>query len=106
MNLFHWDTATSLAIVLSFVIPALSALLAKGKIPANVAGALTLLIAALNGFFTEWAESSGPTHFDWKTAAGIAAFSYLVAVASHYGLWRDTKVQAELLAAGNKQAAA
>lgn len=106
MNLFHWDTATSLAVVLSFVIPALSALLAKGKVPQNVAGALTLLIAALNGFFTEWADSSGPTHFDWKTAAGIAAFSFLVAVASHYGLWKDTKIQNDLLAVGNKPAAA
>lgn len=105
MNLFHWDTATSLSVVLSFVIPALSALAARGKIPANVAGLITMLISALNGFFTEWAESSGPTHFDWKTAAGIALFSYLVAVASHYGLWRGTETQAHLLAVGNQKAA-
>lgn len=106
MNIFVWNTATSLAVVLSFVIPALSALLAKGKVPANVAGALTALIAAINGFFTGWANSSSLTHYNWKTAAGIAIFSYLVAVASHYGLWKGTATESKLLAVGNKPAAA
>lgn len=102
MNLLHWDTAQTLAVVLSFVIPALSALLARGKVPANVAGVLTLLISAIGGFATEWADSSNSTHYDWKTAAGVAAFSYAVAVLSHFGLWKGTETHNALLAAGNK----
>lgn len=101
MNIFVWNTSTSLAVLLSFVIPALSALLARGKVPANVAGALTMLIAAINAFFTGWANSSSLTHYNWKTAAGVAVFSYLVAVAAHYGLWKDTKINNDLLAVGN-----
>lgn len=101
MNLFHWDTATTLAVVLSFVIPALSAAAARGKIPANVAGGITLVVAALNGFFTEWADSSSATHYDWKSAAGIALFSLGVAILSHYGLWKGTDTEGHLLAIGN-----
>lgn len=102
MNIFVWNTATSLAVVLSFVIPLLSALLAKGKVPANVAGALTMLIAAINGFVTSWVNSGHLNNYDWKTAAGVAIFSYLVAVASHYGLWKGTDTQNKALAVGNK----
>jgi hypothetical protein len=41
MNLLHWDTAQTLSAVLSVLIPGVSALLARGKVPANVAGFLT-----------------------------------------------------------------
>lgn len=103
MNLFHWDTAQTLAVMASLIIPGVSALLAKGKIPANVAGFLTLVLAAVTGFVTTWADSSNSTHYDWKTAAGTALFSLVVAVGAHYGFWKGTEVQAHLLAIGNSR---
>lgn len=101
MNLFHWDTAQTLAVLSGLIIPGVSALLAKGKIPANVAGFLTLVLAAVSGFVAEWATSSNATQYDWKTAAGVSLFSLLVAIGAHYGFWKGTEVQAHLLAIGN-----
>lgn len=101
MNIFNFTTAEALALVVSLVIPGLSALLARGKVPQNVAGFITLVLAAANGFFTGWADSSSISHYDWKNALGVGIYSLIVAIASHYGFWKSTETEAHLLAVGN-----
>jgi hypothetical protein len=104
MNILAPNTALILALVVSIVIPLVAALLTRAKIPANVTGVITMFLAAVNGFATEWAQSSNATHYDWKSAAGISLFSFIVAVASHYGVWKSTTLEAQLLAVGSKTA--
>jgi len=84
-SVFHPDTAIVLAIVLSWAIPALSALVARTHV---MAGFLTLLIAAVNGFVSQWAAAPDVAHYDWKSALLVALVSFLVAVGGHYGLWK------------------
>ena len=94
------NTATLLTLLTAVVIPAVSALLAKGKVPANVAGLITPMLAAASGFLAEWAQQ--PNHYDWRQGAINAVMAYVVAVLSHYGLWKGTAAQDALLRVGNQ----
>ena len=105
MNLFHPDTALILSITLSVFIPLLSAAIRWRKLPADLVGVLTLVISAINGFVTEWAESSDVNHYDWRTALGIMLYSLIFAVAAHYGFWKNTSITNNLLVLGTKKKA-
>lgn len=102
MNLFHPDTAMVLSLVLSVFIPLLSSLLGRAHWPSEVLGIFTLAISTVNGFFTEWSESSNSHHYDWKTALGIALGSFVFASLGRIVLWVGTKTDAQLLAVGSK----
>lgn len=102
IDLSHLSTATALALILSVFIPLVSALTERFKIPQPWTGVVTVVLAAVNGFFTEWANSSGPTHYDWKTAAGIALGSLLLAMVGHVVAWAG---QHEASVAGRRHVA-
>jgi hypothetical protein len=95
LDLFHLNTALIVALVVSPVIPLLSSLLARAHWPGEVVGILTLVLAAANGFFSEWAQDGDA--FDWRTALSTAVGSFIVAIASRYGLWKGTTTDAKLL---------
>lgn len=105
MNLFDLSTAVILSLVLSLFIPLVSALLSHIVLPPIYAGVITIVLAAINGFFTQWANASNLNNYDWNTALGIALFSLLVAIASHFGIWKSTPVEAKLYQLGAKQPA-
>lgn len=84
INLFDLSTASILAIVLSIVIPGISALAERIGIPQQFSGIVTAIIAAANGFITEWAQSSNANTYDWRTALGLALGSLAVAGISHF----------------------
>ena len=102
--IFHFDTATILALLVSIVIPLVSTLLMKAHWPVDVMSYLTIVLAAINGFVTEWAQSPNANHYDWKTAVGISLSSLVVALISRRGLWVGTKTDAKLAAVGSKAA--
>ena len=87
-----------LSLLTSIVIPGLSSLLNVGKLPPNVSALITLLLAAVNGFLTQWATASGP--FNWRAAALTELASYVVAALARIQLWAGTKTDAKLLAIG------
>ena len=97
MDLFHPSTAVILALILSVFIPLVSSLLSRTHWPSEVTGILTLTIATANGFFTEWAQSSDSGHYDWKTALGIAIYSFVIAVVGRLALWKGTQTDATIL---------
>lgn len=90
MNLFHLDTATALALVLSTLIPALSTLIRRPHWSVGVAGVITLALSTLTGFLTTWADSSGASHYHWQTAAEISLSSFIIAAFARLVLWKDT----------------
>ena len=95
----HLDPAVVAAFVVSVVIPAVSATISRwGR---NVAGVLTLVLAAANGFFSEWASAGNG--YNWRQGLAIGLGSLFVAVLSHYGLWKDTQAESQLLALFTKK---
>lgn len=104
MNLFHPDTSIIISLIISVVLPLLSSLLSKAHWPAEVAGIITLALSTANGFFTEWAQSSsGPGTFDWRDALGLALSSFIIAALGRLVLWRNTEIDAKLLAIGSRR---
>lgn len=98
MNIFHLNTALALVTIISFVIPLLSALLTRAHWAPEITGLVTLALSTALAFFTTWQQSSNATHYDWKTVLGTALYSFLVAVATHYGVWKSGKAEAALKA--------
>jgi hypothetical protein len=102
VNLFDLNTATILALVLSLIIPLVSALLARIVLPEQYEGVITIFLAAVTGFFTQWASAGNLDSYDWHKSLGIALFSFLAAVAAHFGVWKSTSVEAKLKSVGPK----
>lgn len=102
--MFALNLATTLALVVSVVLPLVSSLLTKPEVPAELRGVLTLLLSAVTGFVTEWAHAaaSADVSFRWQAAAGTAAVSFVIAILSRYGLWKGTATDAKALAVGSK----
>ena len=99
--MIHLDTATIIALAIALVIPAVSSLLSKVHWPKEVVGLITLALSALNGFLTEWAKS--PSNFDWKSGLLLTVASFAIAIASRYGILKDTKLDAKLLSVGSQK---
>lgn len=60
--------------------------------------ALNLLAGVLAGFF------DSPAGFDWKGAAVTAVASFVIGVATHYGLWKPVGASSALQAVGGSSA--
>jgi hypothetical protein len=98
-NFFDMNTSMIIALVVSIIIPLLSNIVAKEHWPKEVVGIMTAFLATANGFFSEWDQAG--SNFRWQTALSMAVLSFFLAVAAHYGLWKDTKTEAKLLKAGS-----
>jgi hypothetical protein len=96
MNFFDPSTAMIVGLIVSVVIPLLSALLTRAHWPVEIVGLLTALLATANGFFTEWANAGD--RFRWQVALSTAIVSYVLAVAAHYGIWKGSTAEAKALA--------
>lgn len=98
MNLFTLDTATILALLGSVIIPAVSQLIARAHWSNGVVGLISLTLAAINGFVSQWADATDASHYNWQRALGVTLMSYILTVLAHYGLWRNTEVERKLRA--------
>lgn len=96
MNLLHLDLAQILGLIVSVVIPLVSALLSRAHWPQEITGILTLAVSTADGFLTEWAHAG--SSWDWKPALGQTIITFFLAVAAHYGVWKGTQTSAKLLA--------
>lgn len=104
MNLFHPDTATVLYILAAIVIPFVTSLVSSQHWDGAVQGAITMVLAAVDGFVTTWAQSSSVNHYDWQTAVSASVLALALAFVSRNVTLRGTKLDAKLLAVGSKNA--
>jgi uncharacterized membrane-anchored protein len=100
--MLHLHTATVIALLISTVLPLVSSLVTTVHMPPEVAGIVTLLLATVTGFLTEWHEAGDG--FRWQTAAGLAALSFLTAAVARARIWIGSRTDAKLLAVGSKTA--
>jgi hypothetical protein len=93
------NTATILALMTSVIIPHASSLLSNNRlIPAWAGGYVTLVLAAVSGFCSEWAAQ--PNHYNWKQGALTALGSFLLAALSRIVVHQNTPPEADLLDVG------
>lgn len=97
----HNLTAVVLTLVIGYVIPFLTSLIAKQHWSGATMGLVTTALAAVAGFFGEWASSPDLAHYDWRSNAILALGALLVALASRALVLRGTPLDAKLLAIGS-----
>lgn len=97
------DLAGVLALLLQFVLPLIVGLVTRPTTPGRVQAVLLLGLTAVAQFLTEWldvARSEDGGAFDWRTVAWNVVLGFVIAVATHYGLWKPTGASARALAVG------
>lgn len=87
MDLYQW-----LNIVVSLLLPLLVGLLTKQSWNGNLKAVLLLAVAALSAGIGELIAAGSLD--DWKLILGQTAINWLVAVATHFHVWRPTGVAA------------
>jgi TM2 domain-containing membrane protein YozV len=103
MNLFDLSTSVILTWVISLILPLVSAGLSRIVVPPVYAGVITIVLAAITSFFTEWAGDANLSHYDWKEHLGIGLGSLFIALATHFGVWKSTPVEGKLIQLGARK---
>lgn len=97
-----FNTVTVISLILGVVIPHVTALLSDTKlIPAVLGGYLTIVLSVLVGFLTDWIHN--PSNFAWKVAVINSGVALLFAIITHFGVLKNTPVQAKLLLVGSSR---
>lgn len=94
--IYHFDTATIISLIVSVVIPLVSALLYRAHWSITIIGVLTLALSFANGFLTQWADAGNT--FAWQAALATTAVDFVMAVVAHKGVWKATPLEANLIA--------
>lgn len=93
MDLYQW-----LNVVVSLLLPLLVGLLTKASWNRNLKAVLLLLVAALSAGLTDLATSG--TLEGWKLILEQTCINWLIAVATHFHVWRPTGVAAQVAEIG------
>jgi hypothetical protein len=81
-----------LTLLVNTVLPILVGLVTTRMTGSRAQAVLLALLTAITGFVSEWLEA-GLDAFDLKSALFTWITGFVVAVATHYGLWRPTGVK-------------
>lgn len=86
-----------LSAIVGVLIPILVALVTKHSTSPAVKSILLLLLSGVSGFLTEMINDAS---FNWQQALFGAVLTFVVGVASFFGLWKPTGVDAKLKETG------
>lgn len=92
----HIDTAYWLGLVITFVLPLLVGVVTTHVTNSSVQAVLLLLFTAVNGFLVEY-TAPHPDGYSIGSAVVFSLVGFVMAVASHFGLWKPTGVSRALL---------
>jgi hypothetical protein len=83
------STVQVVSILIGTLIPILVALVTRSTAPAGVKAVVNLALSAVTAFLTEYINS---TNFVWQQALLTTVMTFVVSVATYYGLWKPTNV--------------
>jgi len=88
ISLAQWLNA-GVNVVLPILVALVTARVAGGTVKALV----LLVLSGISGFLISWLDAlNGGVPFDMSQAAFTTVLGFMVAVASHFGLWKPTGV--------------
>lgn len=84
-------TPNWIGLLIGVVLPIAVGLVTKTTTSASTKGVLLAFLSMLNGILTEYADvlANGGS-YDWGTALYTWGGSFVIAVATHFGLWKPT----------------
>ena len=92
----YLSLATVFSAFVGVGIPALVGLVTKEVTSSGAKAVLLALLTGVSGFLSEWLVAlNSNRNFDWQTGAFTWLVTFVVAVASHYGLLKPTGVSAK-----------
>lgn len=83
------------SLLIGFFLPILASLVTKQSWSAGIKSIVLLALSAITGFLTEFVNSAD---FVWQQALLTSVMTFVVGVATYYGLWHPTGVSTK---AGN-----
>lgn len=96
------DVALIIQLLISTILPILVGLVTKRTTPGGFQALLLAGLAIVTSFLTEFLSAlSRAGTFDFGVWLVGAITSFVVAVATHYGLWKPTGATAKALAVGD-----
>lgn len=97
---FQSTGAMLLWLAVTVLMPLVVGLITKPSTPASLQSLLLTAAALTNGLLSE-ALAAGDT-YNWGKAALQAVVSFVIAVATHYGIFKPTGLTAAALAVGTR----
>jgi hypothetical protein len=88
--------STYILLAISWLIPLASSFLSRQHWPQEITGILTLLLASVGGFASEWFQD--PSHFHLGNATFKALLAYVLAAFAHSKIWSGTTTNDKALA--------
>lgn len=85
-----FNTVQIVSLFVGTVIPILTALITKSTAPSGVKAVTALALSAVAAFGTEFINHTD--NFYWQGALLTTLLTFMVSVATYYGLWRPTNV--------------
>lgn len=99
--LFAPNLAGLLSTAVTVLLPILAALVMRPAWSAGTKGLVLLVLAAAKAFLEAWLSAvDADVAFNAATAGYAVAVNFLIAVAVHFGLLRDTRLQQAALRGG------
>lgn len=83
------STVQVVSLLVGTLIPILVALVTKSTAQPGVKAVVNLALSAVSGFGAEYINSA---HFVWQQALLTTVVTFVVSVATYYGLWKPTNV--------------
>ena len=92
-------TAQVVTLIVGVLLPMVVALVTKYETSPAVRAILLLVLSGVSGVLNDWLVADGA--FDWGQAILSALTTFIVGVATLYGLWKPTGVSDRLTAVGS-----
>lgn len=102
MQVTSLDTSSLVMILVSVIAPLVVALVTKASWSPATRSVVLLAISACVGFANGFLAAPPGMTWDWKVALVNTLISFVIAVATYFGLWKSTPLPAALLDRGIK----
>ena len=84
------STATLVSVFISVIAPLLVGLVTKASWSGNIKAILLALVSAVVGVGSTFLAATPEHPFVWQVAVFNAVLAWVIAVATHFGLWKPT----------------
>lgn len=95
-------TLNLVTVLLAVLAPVLVGLVTTKVTASGWRAVLLATLAAAIGVGAGFRDNPPGTVWDWRAAVLAAVTAWVIAVATHYGLWKPTGVSARAIALGSK----
>jgi len=94
------STEQMVTLLVTVIAPLIVGLLTKASWSANLKAILLLGISAAIGVAQGFLAAPAGTTWAWQVAVVNGVIAWVIAVATHYGLWKPTGITAKVVAIG------